>query len=92
MPYYHTIIMWVCVHASVTSHLVHISLGGPLLAEALLLYSFGIIDLLGLLQSLRYGLDVLDGLQGRRHFFFCLTIHKCPVQLLCHTSVLTIVL
>lgn len=90
MPYYHTMIMWVRVHASVTSHLVHISLGGPLFAQALLLYSFGIVDLLGLLQRLRYSLDVLDGLQGRRHFFFCLTIHKCLVQLLCNNSMLTI--
>ncbi len=76
MPYYHTMIMWVCVRATVTSHLVHISLGGPLFAEALLLHSFGIVDLLGLLQSLRGGLDVLHGLQGGCHLLFCLTAQK----------------
>lgn len=72
MPYYHTVIMWVCVCANVASHLVHISLGGPLFAEALLLHCFGVVDLLGLLQRLNGGLDVLYSLQGRRHLFFCL--------------------
>lgn len=76
-PYYHTMIMWVRVCANVTSHLVHISLGGPLFAEALLLHGFGIVDLLGLLQSLRGGLDVLNGLQGGRHLLFRLATHKC---------------
>lgn len=80
MPYYYTMIMWVCVRANVTSHLVHISLGGPLFAEALLLHSFGIVDLLGLLQRLRGGLDVLHSLQGGRHLLFCLTTHKRLVQ------------
>lgn len=80
MSYYHTMIMWVCVRANVTSHLVHISLGGPLFAEALLLHGFSIVDLLGFLQGLGGGLDVLHGLQGRRHLFFCLTTHKCLIQ------------
>lgn len=75
MPYYQTMIMWECVRASVASHLVYISLGGPLLAEAFLLHNFGIIVLLGLLQSLEDALDVLDGLKGRRHLFFCLKTH-----------------
>lgn len=52
--------MGVCM-CRVTSHLVHISLGGPLFAEALLLHGFGIVVLLGLLESLRDRLDVLDG-------------------------------
>lgn len=75
MPYYQTMIMWECVRARVTSHLVYISLGGPLFAEAFLLHNFGIVVLLGLLQSLRDALDVLDGLEGRRHLFFCLKTH-----------------
>lgn len=75
MPYYHTMILRACACASVTSHLVHISLGGPFFAEAFLLHSFGIVDLLGLLQRLRDGLDALDGLQRGRHFLFCLQTH-----------------
>lgn len=73
MPYYHTAILWVCVCANVASHLVHFSLGGPFFAEALLLHCFGVVDLLGLLQGLNGGLDVLYSLQGRRNLFFCLT-------------------
>lgn len=56
----------------VSAHLVHVSLGGALLAEPLLLHSPAVVDLLGLLQSLRRGLDVLHGLQRGRHFLFCL--------------------
>lgn len=80
MLYYQTMIMWVCVRANVTSHLVQISLGGPLFAEALLLHGFSIVVLLGLLQSLCGGLNVLHGLQGRRHLLFYLTTHKCLIQ------------
>lgn len=66
----------VCVCVCVTSHLVHISLGGPFFAEALLLHGFGIVDLLGLLQSLRGGLDVLYGLQSGRNLLLCLATHN----------------
>lgn len=76
MPYYHTTILRVCVCANVASHLVHFSLGGPFFAEALLLHCFGVVDLLGLLQGLNGGLDVLYSLQGRRNLFFCLTSYQ----------------
>lgn len=80
MPYYHTMTAWVCVRANVASHLVHLSLGGPLFAEALLIYCFSIVVLLGLLQGLIGGLDVLHGLQGGCHLFFCLMTDKCLIQ------------
>lgn len=80
MPYYHTVITWECVCANVTSHLVYISLGGPLFTEALLLHGFCVVDLLGFVQGLSGGLDVLHGLQGRRHLFFRLTANKCLLQ------------
>lgn len=74
LPYHHSV--GVCVCANVASHLVHFSLGGPFFAEALLLHCFGVVDLLGLLQGLNGGLDVLYGLQGRRNLFFCLTLYQ----------------
>lgn len=69
---------WLCGCAyvqNVTPHLVHISLGGPLFAEALLLHCFSVVVLLGFLQGLSGGLDVLHCLQRRCHLFFCLWKH-----------------
>lgn len=55
--------------------LVHISLGGPLFAQALLLHCLGVVDLLGFVQGLGGGLDVLHGLQRGRNLFFRLPGH-----------------
>lgn len=55
--------------------LVHVSLGGPLFAKALLLHRLGVVDFLRLVQGLGGGLDVLHCLQCRCNLFFCLPGH-----------------